>query len=451
MFTCEKNGNVSFRSEEESVDIIIGHLSGQVYKIDKKFLPEHLNFGPLGYSNIELYNKFDIQLYTEENWPMAIYEEPVNFYFKENVKYSVILNGKEYNNLSTFTWNNYYMSIGAPGPEAVATYEIPFFITAYTYWDEEGKSTEFLYIALPSSEAFLSNIVIKEEIVPAVRKINHEYLPTPDWSINNENQGGYIKNRTHWAENKNLVLTDRDIRIYKGSSSALLGTLWETVEPNKEYEVIFNDILYNCTSWIPESTGESFILLGNGYIIDGEKDIATGMVGGNNEPFCCEFDLNNSKIYLYMPIQEDETWYNIKIIDQGEVHRLDKKYLPKGLATEEYVATELANLVNSAPATLDTLGEIATAMQENTEVVDALNQAITSKANQSDLENYYNKAEIDSYELIAITDIDAICNAVTEGSLESTDVDYLMAQLNYGVSEDELSPDEIEKLMNKLQ
>lgn len=49
-----------------------------------------------------------------------------------------------------------------------------------------------------------------------------------------------------------------------------------------------------------------------------------------------------------------------------------------------YLKTEvdkkIADLVNSAPETLDTLGELATALQENEEVVNAINQAITDKA-----------------------------------------------------------------------
>lgn len=40
---------------------------------------------------------------------------------------------------------------------------------------------------------------------------------------------------------------------------------------------------------------------------------------------------------------------------------------------------QIANLVNSAPETLDTLGELATALQENEDVVDTLNEAITKK------------------------------------------------------------------------
>lgn len=58
----------------------------------------------------------------------------------------------------------------------------------------------------------------------------------------------------------------------------------------------------------------------------------------------------------------------------------------EGLASEEYVdnavSVGVANLVNSAPETLDTLGEIATAMQENKDVIDALNSAIGNKVDK---------------------------------------------------------------------
>lgn len=49
------------------------------------------------------------------------------------------------------------------------------------------------------------------------------------------------------------------------------------------------------------------------------------------------------------------------------------------IAYQSYVDTKVADLVNSAPETLDTLGELAIAFQENEEVVDVLNQAITTK------------------------------------------------------------------------
>lgn len=56
-----------------------------------------------------------------------------------------------------------------------------------------------------------------------------------------------------------------------------------------------------------------------------------------------------------------------------------------GLASETYVNTKVADLVNSAPTTLDTLGEVATAIQNNASVVEALNSSIGNKANASDV------------------------------------------------------------------
>lgn len=65
----------------------------------------------------------------------------------------------------------------------------------------------------------------------------------------------------------------------------------------------------------------------------------------------------------------------------------DKPTIPSisGLASTSYVDTKVANLVNSAPTTLDTLGELATALQNNQGVVNTLNNAIGNKANSADL------------------------------------------------------------------
>lgn len=57
-------------------------------------------------------------------------------------------------------------------------------------------------------------------------------------------------------------------------------------------------------------------------------------------------------------------------------------------SAKSYTDTKIANLINSAPTTLDTLGEIATAMKENEDVVDALETSIGTKANASDLTSH---------------------------------------------------------------
>lgn len=66
-----------------------------------------------------------------------------------------------------------------------------------------------------------------------------------------------------------------------------------------------------------------------------------------------------------------------------------KAYTNSGVTSaNNYTDTKIAALINSAPSTLDTLGEIATAMQNNNDVVSALNNSIGSKANASDLTSH---------------------------------------------------------------
>ena len=52
-------------------------------------------------------------------------------------------------------------------------------------------------------------------------------------------------------------------------------------------------------------------------------------------------------------------------------------------ADKTYVDEQIAGLVDSAPDTLNTIGELATALQENKEVVDVLNEAIVVKADKT--------------------------------------------------------------------
>lgn len=53
---------------------------------------------------------------------------------------------------------------------------------------------------------------------------------------------------------------------------------------------------------------------------------------------------------------------------------------------KNYTNTKIADLVNSAPETLDTLGEIANAIEENETIVEALNAAIGNKVNKTDID-----------------------------------------------------------------
>lgn len=65
-------------------------------------------------------------------------------------------------------------------------------------------------------------------------------------------------------------------------------------------------------------------------------------------------------------------------------------------SSKEYTDSEIAGLINGAPTTLDTLKEIADAMAENQTVVEALNTAIGSKADKTDIPTKVSELENDS-------------------------------------------------------
>jgi predicted aspartyl protease len=58
-----------------------------------------------------------------------------------------------------------------------------------------------------------------------------------------------------------------------------------------------------------------------------------------------------------------------------------------GYATETYVDNKVADLVNSAPEALNTLGELATALKNHEDAYDALLETVGGKATHADLEN----------------------------------------------------------------
>lgn len=68
--------------------------------------------------------------------------------------------------------------------------------------------------------------------------------------------------------------------------------------------------------------------------------------------------------------------------DKSHTHEEFEDILTEAKA---YSDTKIAALVDSAPDTLDTLGELAVALEENQDVVAVLDAAITTKANISDL------------------------------------------------------------------
>ena len=91
----------------------------------------------------------------------------------------------------------------------------------------------------------------------------------------------------------------------------------------------------------------------------------------------------------------DDTNTQLGVHDmQSAIEAMNEKIGSSGGSVGEEVLTQantytdekVSALVNGAPETMNTLKELADAMAENDDVVDALNAAIGNKANQSDLD-----------------------------------------------------------------
>ena len=109
-------------------------------------------------------------------------------------------------------------------------------------------------------------------------------------------------------------------------------------------------------------------------------------------------------------------------------------------SAKSYTDQEIAELINSAPTTLDTLGEIATAMQENADVVEALEKAIGTKADASTLTSHINNKSNPHGVTLSQLDVTAtaaelnIMDGVTATTAEINKLDGLTAttaELNY--------------------
>ena len=90
-------------------------------------------------------------------------------------------------------------------------------------------------------------------------------------------------------------------------------------------------------------------------------------------------------------------------------------------ADKNYVDEKITSLVDSAPDTMNTLGELATALQENQEVVDILNAVITNKAD---------KTYVDELITNIPTESDVFVVDCPDGSIISSTFEQIMTAIN---------------------
>ena len=105
----------------------------------------------------------------------------------------------------------------------------------------------------------------------------------------------------------------------------------------------------------------------------------------NGESAATESYVDNAIANIEFPTTDLTDYATKKYVDDAvdgiEIPSLD------GYATETYVDNKVADLVNSAPEALNTLGELATALEDHEDAYDALLETVGGKATHTDLEN----------------------------------------------------------------
>lgn len=130
-----------------------------------------------------------------------------------------------------------------------------------------------------------------------------------DWNENDPSSPHYIKNRTHWKENKRITIMKEQTVLFNDGFSAL-GAI--PVIGGKKYTIVFDGVEYECLC-------SSEMMIGNSAIMPG-YDEDTGepfLLSPSPDGFVCE------------TIGSDNSSHTIGIFEQITVyHPLDIDYIP---------------------------------------------------------------------------------------------------------------------------
>lgn len=209
--------------------------------------------------------------------------------------------------------------------------------------------------------------------------------------------------------------------------SSLVGANVSATINGTQINGVLKEVTYYSDYWLSDATS---VAMGNLHLLNNKSDslVDTG------EDWCISVDVGEHYPYdhavaftVYGRQAGSVTIESLTCFAGGNIKTLDEKFIPdtiarvsdisdlsnelravenkipttpdqvgadlKGAALEAlveakaYTNTAIADLVNSAPETLDTLGELAEAFNENTNMVTTLEAAIVAKAEKDDLEN----------------------------------------------------------------
>ena len=261
----------------------------------------------------------------------------------------------------------------------------------------------------------LSNYYTRDEVTQAI--VDNAELPegglAHQYLVVDANGNKTWETQTHYLEER--IVTN--VAETTGTGRYIPYYVTHGLKLGKEYTITHNGVEYKCISvefsgdvilgnlgmgGIPGATdtGEPFVFLGsktdNVYVqyaifkdniehtfsIEGPSDIATQLSDKFIPPTVPKTtfgDVGDTVVITEAHHGAPVKWTAAKLPKKLSDLENDIKFID-----QEYVDTKVAELVDNAPETLNTLKEVADALNENASVAEALNQAIGNKVDKTD-------------------------------------------------------------------
>lgn len=168
----------------------------------------------------------------------------------------------------------------------------------------------------------VSIIYVNKELV----QLDEKYIPDTiartddivqsDWSVNDETNSAFVKNRTHWTEYGSVIAPEQSVDNAEYFNGYITSN--DIIELNKTYDVVIDGVSY-ILSPVQTSGGDfgSCIMLGNPKVAS--SDYAKY---NNGYDFC--FMVDDTSICVCFNDAEAHTFS----ITEYFIHQIDKKYIP---------------------------------------------------------------------------------------------------------------------------
>lgn len=342
-----KNVNVS---EQMNADWNQNDSTAKDYIKNRPFYDASSRVG-LG-SRIELYSNTSLTTDAEDN--LGRTRTLTEFSLTEGAVYCVNWDGIEYDNITCHKSDNGTLYI-CSDPDKGADYSIrPFMMFSrgndyesveLRHNPNDGTDGNVEPFIIWKYEAYEENINIHqldEKFIPdtIARKTDIQ----ADWNQDESTAIDFIKNKTHYDSKKLLVeqiYTFDDNGDYRESNPSFI------LEVGVEYEVIFDDVVYQCIGYDVYGNADYGAYIGNG---------SQSNKPGNGEPFRIVYE--NYYDGPLLRIHTEGSGSHKIIIFKGKLKQLDEKFIPDTIArktdipaadltdyaTKEYVDDAIANI-----------------------------------------------------------------------------------------------------------